>query len=220
MSTDVNVKADAAMTAAGVAAEPPVDPVQRKKARRMLVLLFAVCAAPAVAAYLMYFVVKPQGGTSAYGELIEPQRPIPTTLIARDDADGKPVPLSTLQGKWLMITADTAACDQNCVNKLFYMRQIRVLQGNERTRVETVWLLTNDAPVPAKLLEAYPDTRRLRVDPVALATWLPATGNTGLRDHIYLVDPLGNLMMAFPKNADPSKIKRDLARLLKWSGTG
>ena len=41
-----------------------------------------------------------------------------------------------------------------------------------------------------------------------------------MSDHIYLVDPLGNLMMAFPKHADPSKIKRDLSRLLKWSGTG
>ena len=198
---------------------PAIDPAQRRRARRMLVLLFAVCAAPAVAAYLMYYVFKPQGGTSAYGKLIEPQRPLPA-LVVRDDKTGETLPLSSLKGKWLMISADTAACDENCVSKLFYMRQIRVLQGNERTRVETVWLVTDDAPVSDKLDAAYEDTRRLRADPVALATWLPTQDGTGLRDHIYLVDPLGNLMMAFPKHADPGKVKSDLSRLLKWSGTG
>lgn len=199
---------------------PSVDPAQRRRARRMLILLFAVCAAPAVAAYLMYYVFRPAGGTGAYGDLIDPQRPIPAALTVQDDATGQKLPLASLQGKWLMISADTAGCDDYCVSKLFYMRQIRVLQGNERTRVETIWLVTDDSPVSDKLREAYPDTRRLRADPVALAAWLPTETNTGLRDHVYLVDPLGNLMMAFPKNADPAKVKRDLARLLKWSGTG
>ncbi|WP_301236382.1 SCO family protein [Pandoraea cepalis] len=210
MSTEVNP---------GHADGPAIDPAQRRRARRMLVLLFVVCAAPAVAAYLMYYVFKPQGGTSAYGKLIEPQRPLPA-LVARDDETGQTLPLSSLKGKWLMISADTAACDENCVSKLFYMRQIRVLQGNERTRVETLWLVTDAAPVPQKIDSAYPDTRRLRVDPAALAAWLPTQDGTRVSDHIYLVDPLGNLMMAFPKHADPSKIKRDLSRLLKWSGTG
>ncbi|AJE98648.1 SCO family protein [Pandoraea apista] len=204
---------------AGSTGSPAIDPTQRRRARRMLVLLFAVCAAPAVAAYLMYYVFKPQGGTSAYGKLIEPQRPLPA-LTVRDDETGETLPLSSLKGKWLMISADTAACDENCVSKLFYMRQIRVLQGNERTRVETLWLVTDDAPVSDRLDAAYEDTRRLRTDPVALASWLPTQDGTGLRDHIYLVDPLGNLMMAFPKHADPGKIKSDLSRLLKWSGTG
>ncbi|MGR9580557.1 cytochrome C oxidase subunit I, partial [Pandoraea sputorum] len=77
---------------------PAVDPVQRRRARRMLVLLFVVCAAPAVAAYLMYFVFKPQGGTSAYGKLIEPQRPLPT-LVVHDDETGENLPLSSLRGK-------------------------------------------------------------------------------------------------------------------------
>ncbi|ALS60201.1 SCO family protein [Pandoraea norimbergensis] len=198
---------------------PAVDPVQRRKARRMLVLLFAVCAAPAVAAYLMYFVFKPQGGTSSYGKLIEPQRPLPA-LVVRDDETNETLPLTSLKGKWLLISADTAACDENCVSKLFYMRQIRVLQGNERTRVETIWLVTDDNAVSDKLDTAYENTRRLRADPVALANWLPTQEGTGLRDHIYLVDPLGNLMMAFPKSPDPGRIKSDLTRLLKWSGTG
>lgn len=194
-------------------------PGQRRRARRMLILLFAVCAAPAVAAYLMYYVFRPPVGTSAYGQLIEPQRPIPSDLMMRDER-GEPVPLANLKGKWLMMSVDTAACDEACVNKLYYMRQIRVLQGNERTRVETLWLITDDAPVSSTLREAYADTNELRADPVALSAWLPTQAGTGVRDHIYLVDPLGNLMMAFPKDPEPGKIKSDLARLLKWSGTG
>ncbi|GAB3628651.1 cytochrome C oxidase subunit I [Pandoraea terrae] len=199
--------------------EPVKDSAQRRKARRMLILLFVVCAAPAVAAYLMYYVFRPQGGTSAYGQLIEPQRPIPAGLMVRDES-GQPVPLAHMKGKWLMLSVDTAACDEKCVNKLYYMRQIRVLQGTERTRVETLWLITDGAPVPARIHEAYEETSELRADPVALAAWLPTQAGTGVRDHIYLVDPLGNLMMAFPKDPEPGKIKSDLARLLKWSGTG
>ena len=40
------------------------------------------------------------------------------------------------------------------------------------------------------------------------------------RDHIYLVDPLGNVVLRYPKDADPSRMKKDLERLLKVSRIG
>jgi hypothetical protein len=49
---------------------------------------------------------------------------------------------------------------------------------------------------------------------------LPVEQNTTDYDHIYLIDPLGNLMMRFPKHADPNKVKKDLAKLLKASSIG
>jgi len=36
----------------------------------------------------------------------------------------------------------------------------------------------------------------------------------------WLVDPLGNLMMRFPQDPDPAKMKKDLIRLLKASRIG
>ncbi|WP_250471138.1 cytochrome C oxidase subunit I [Caballeronia sp. GAFFF1] len=189
--------------------------------RWMLVLLALVCAAPVIASYLMYYVFKPAGGTSSYGALIDPQRPIPAQLVVTDEKR-QAVPLRSLEGKWLMIIVNGSACDEQCVTRLYYMRQVRVLQSAERDRVVNVWLRTDDKPVADVIKTAYPqpDTRMLIADPRAVADWLPVADGTKVTDHIYLVDPNGNLMMRFPKNPDPKKINADLAKLLKWSRIG
>ena len=191
------------------------------KGRWMLLLLAAICVAPVVASYLMYYVFKPAGGTTSYGALIEPQRPIPEQLIVTDE-QGKPMPLTALKGHWLMITVNGSDCDKQCVTRLFYMRQVRALQSAERDRVTNVWLRTDDKPVLPVIQTAYPqpDTRMVIADPKAVAAWLPTTKDSRVEDHIYLVDPNGNLMMRFPKDPEPEKIKDDLAKLLKWSRIG
>jgi cytochrome oxidase Cu insertion factor (SCO1/SenC/PrrC family) len=191
----------------------------RRRGRRILLLLVLVCAAPIAISYFMYYVVKPTGGTASYGTLIEPQRPIPDTLQVTGD-DGRTMPLASLRGRWLMLSVDGGACGDACVRKLYFMRQVRATQGTERDRIITVWLRTDDAPVRDVVRRAYPDTRMMRADPAALAAWLPATDTTSIGDHIYMVDPNGNLMMRFPAQPDPSKIKGDVTKLLKWSSIG
>lgn len=192
-----------------------------KKGRWMLVLLALICAAPVLASYFMYYVVKPAGGTTSYGKLITPQRPIPDSLTVTDE-QGKSMPFSALRGHWLMIMANGSDCDKECVTRLFFMRQVRVLQNGERDRVTNVWLRTDAKPVSSVIRDAYPqpDTRMLVAEPAAVASWLPADADSPVTDHIYLVDPNGNLMMRFPKNPAPAKIKDDLAKLLKWSTIG
>jgi cytochrome oxidase Cu insertion factor (SCO1/SenC/PrrC family) len=190
-----------------------------RSGRWTLLLIALVCGAPIAISYFTYYVIKPKGGTTSYGALIEPQRTIPSTLMVTGD-DGREVPLASLKGRWLMISVNGGACDEACVKKLYFMRQVRATQGQERERVVTVWLRTDDASVPAVVKTAYPDTRMLRADPASVAAWLPATGTTKDTDHIFLVDPNGNLMMRFPANPDPSKIKQDVTKLLKWSNIG
>ena len=190
-----------------------------QRGRWILLLIALVCAAPIAISYFTYYVIKPKGGTTSYGALVTPQRPIPESLTVTG-GDGQPVPLASLKGQWLMISVDGGACGEACATKLYFMRQVRALQGEERGRVVTVWLRTDDAGVPQVLKTAYPDTRMLRADPAALAQWLPATDTTKDTDHIYLVDPNGNLMMRFPAHADPSKINADVTKLLKWSRIG
>ena len=191
------------------------------KGRWMLLLLAPVCAAPVIASYLMYYVFKPAGGTTSYGALIEPQRPIPGDLMVTDEK-GQPMPLTALRGKWLMVMVNGSACDEQCATRLYFMRQVRVLQAGERERVVNVWLRTDDKPVDDKIKAAYPqpDTRMLVADQNAISKWLPISDGTQLTDHIFLVDPNGNLMERFPKNPDPAKIKGDVAKLLKWSRIG
>jgi cytochrome oxidase Cu insertion factor (SCO1/SenC/PrrC family) len=190
-----------------------------RRGRWMLFLIALICGAPIAISYFTYYVIQPKGGSTSYGTLIEPQRTIPPALMVTGD-DGHEVPLASLRGRWLMISVDSGACDEACVHKLYFMRQVRATQGAERERVVTVWLRSDDASVPAVVRSAYPDTRMLRADPAAVAAWLPATDTTKDTDHIYLVDPNGNLMMRFPDHPDPSKIKQDVTKLLKWSSIG
>ncbi|MBB2927359.1 SCO family protein [Paraburkholderia silvatlantica] len=191
----------------------------KRRGRWTLLIIALICGAPIAISYFTYYVIKPKGGTTSYGALIEPQRPIPGALMVTGE-DGHEVPLASLKGRWLMISANGGDCDEACATKLYFMRQVRATQGPERERIVTVWLRTDDAGVPAKVKGAYADTRMLRADPVAVAAWLPATPTTKDTDHIYLVDPNGNLMMRFPAHADPSKIKQDVTKLLKWSRIG
>jgi cytochrome oxidase Cu insertion factor (SCO1/SenC/PrrC family) len=190
-----------------------------RRGRWVVLLLALVSAAPVIASYLAYYVFKPSRGTTNYGTLVEPQRPIPDALVVTDES-GKPMKLASLRGVWLMIAADTSACDKACATKLYFMRQIRATQAGERQRIVTVWLRTDDLPVPEPIKTAYADTRMLVADSAAVAAWLPTEAGTHDTDHIYLVDPNGNLMMRFPKDPNPSKIKGDVTKLLKWSSIG
>jgi cytochrome oxidase Cu insertion factor (SCO1/SenC/PrrC family) len=187
--------------------------------RWTLLLIALVCAAPIVGSYFTYYVIKPKGGTTSYGTLIEPQRPIPDSLVVTGE-DGKPVKFDSLRGRWLMISVDSSACDKACATKLYFMRQVRATQGGERERIVNVYLRTDAGKVPDVIDSAYKDTEMLVADPKEVAAWLPVDNGTQLSDHIYMVDPNGNLMMRFPKDPNPSKIKGDVTKLLKNSRIG
>jgi cytochrome oxidase Cu insertion factor (SCO1/SenC/PrrC family) len=192
---------------------------QKNAGRWKLFAVLAICAAPLIASYLTYYVIKPQGRTN-YGALIDPRNyPIPAALGATT-LDGKPSGLDAFKGKWVMLQVSDAECDKACRTRLHDMRQLRLAQGKDMDRIERVWLITDKQPLETMLMREYDGTRMLRVQPEVLKAWLPAENSTTPADHIYLIDPLGNLMMRFPKDADPNKIKKDIAKLLKASSIG
>ena len=84
-----------------------------------------------------------------------------------------------------------------------------------------MWLIPDATPLSTTLIREYDGTAMLRADAAELASWLPAsTTGESPGERIYMVDPLGNLMMQFPPNADPNQTKRDLAKLLRASRIG
>ena len=97
---------------------------------------------------------------------------------------------------------------------------VRLTQGKEMGRIERVWLITDNEPLETMLIREYDGTHMIRVDPALVRSWLPTEQNTGPQNHIYVIDPLGNLMMRFPENADPSKLRKDLGKLLFASQIG
>lgn len=193
-------------------------PNNQGKGRWKLMAVLAVCAAPLVLSYFMYYVVKPSGRTN-YGEILDP-RLYPIPALGSTSLDGKPLGLDAYKGKWILLKTDSGDCQEACKKQLFAMRQLRLMQGKEMDRIERVWLVTDDKPLDTVLMREYDGTRMLRAPLAGVAKWLPVEQGVKLEEHMYLIDPLGNLMMRFPKDADPSKVKKDIAKVLKASAIG
>jgi hypothetical protein len=189
-----------------------------RSGRLKMLLVLAVCAAPVIASYLTYFVIRPEARTN-YSELIQPLRPIPADLPLTDLL-GAALPATSLKGQWLLIVVSAAACDAVCEKHLWVQRQLRETLGREKARLDKVWLIDDaGTPKPPVLqgVTTNTDATVLRVPARALAAWLQPAAGRALEDHMYLVDPLGNWMMRVPPTPDPAKLKRDVEKLLRAS---
>jgi hypothetical protein len=196
----------------------PSDSRRTKLGRVKMLAVLAVCAAPVVASYLTYYVIRPEGRRN-YGELVE-QRPLPA--LAATALDGTSVPLRSLRDQWLLVSVSGGECTAPCERHLYLQRQLRESLGKDRDRVDWVWLVTDGQPVREALRPALAQATVLRVDPAQLAQWLAPAPGQSVADHLYLVDPMGNWMMRFPAElelATAPKARRDLERLLRASAS-
>ncbi len=200
----------------------------RQRSRTPLVLILLLSMAPVLAALLVYFNPdwRPEGSV-AYGTLIEPQRPIPaSTALQATTLDGKPFDVATLKGKWLLIAADGGDCQDACARKLFILRNSHASQGKNVERLARVWFITDDAPVPEKVLEAYKGTVMLRVQPEQLKKFLlgdstnAGNATSTLADPMWIIDPHANLILQYPPNAEPEKVRKDITKLVYNSRIG
>jgi hypothetical protein len=195
-----------------VTGEPAVR--RRLTGRWKMLAVMLVCAAPVIASYLAYYVIRPEGRKN-YGELISPVRPLPA--VKAQLLDGAVVPLPALQGQWLIVSVGGGACDAPCEKRIYWQRQLRELMGRDKDRIERVWLVNDAAPVRAPLVSQV--HAPLNVAPETLAAWLPPEPGARMEDHLYVIDPYGNLMLRWPADMDPNKAKRDVHNLLRASGS-
>ncbi len=182
--------------------------------RSKFLLLIGVFVVPVVAAYLAYFGWRPAGHTN-YGALLEVTPLQQTSGVAHD---GTPLDLEALRGKWLMVHVGPASCDVACAQQLYLMRQTRIAQGKEQSRIERLWVVTDVGTVARGLLQDHPGLRVWRPAESAFVDQFPAASSRA--SHIYLVDPLGNLMLRFPAQPDAKRMMKDLKLLLKASQIG
>ncbi len=222
MSTDSKHAAVPAPLAAGD--DDRAQPHGSRRGYRPLILVAVLCIAPVVASYLAYYLAPPSGRTN-YGELVLPQRGTPA--LALRTLSGASYDLRSLRGRWVLLQVDRGECADACQRKLWNMRQVRLTTGRERERVARVTLFSDQTPLAANLLRDYDGTVFARADQRELQRFLlppesagAAGDDSALADHIWIIDPLGNLMLRWPKNADPNRMKKDLARLLAASRIG
>ncbi len=191
---------------------------RRRNGRLKLFVLLLVCAAPMIASYVTYYIIKPTGRTN-YGAFID-QRGHPMPKMTSTTLDGRPETLENYAGKWIMLKVGGGRCDEACTKQLFAMRQLRTMQGKNMDRVERVWLITDNEPVDTMLIRQYDDMHMLRLPRQQVSRWLPVEEGTKLEDHIFMIDPRSNLMMRFPKDPDPKRVNKDIAKLLRASAIG
>ena len=182
----------------------------RRGGRRTLWLMALVALAPLVLSSLFYFYA-PRPAETNYGRLL-PTAPAPE--IAGRTQEGTPFRLSALRGRWLLVVAGGGACDAGCGKALYATRQARTMQGAEMDRVTRVWLVTDGAPPSPDLLRTQPGLVVAHVDAAAAAR-LP-----GGERALYIIDPLGNLVLQYPPDPDIKGVAKDLRRLLRASSIG
>jgi hypothetical protein len=177
--------------------------------KRLLILLAAIALAPIVLSYLAYYVF-PRSTRINYGELLQQ----PPVALQGTRLDGTPFDLAALRGRWIVLFAGGAACEGACADRLYASRQSRTMQNAERDRIQRVWLLADDGAPSAATLADHPDVLPVRVAST-VANRMPQGP-----ERIYLIDPLGNFVLAWPAKPDIKAMAADLARLLRASRIG
>ena len=214
--------ADLTVTDSSVTDSSLADPaaakriVDRRRGRRTLLLLAFVCVLPVVASYLTFYVWPPQGRVN-HGELIAPVALPATTLSGAGGQAG--LTRTEFEGQWTLLMVAPADCDATCERALYVSRQARLAQAKEMDRVSRVWLISGDADPAADRLAKHEELRLARAD----ASWLAVLPSVA-PGSIWLVDPLGNVMMRFADETDTTRaardVTKDLQRLLKYSALG
>jgi cytochrome oxidase Cu insertion factor (SCO1/SenC/PrrC family) len=197
-----------------------IDPQLRRRNFRTVLALAGLFMLPLLLSFWLYYGWHwhPEGMTN-HGELIQPLRPLPQ--LALRDADGV-VQTHLFQGHWTLVYVGNGACDADCRTTLVFMRQTRLSLNNEMTRVQRVFLATADCCDRAYLSGTHPGLRVLDASQAGaqpLLALFPADGPGRARE-LYIVDPLGNLMMRYDARLPPQGLLEDLKRLLQLSHIG
>ncbi|MFT3664724.1 SCO family protein [Piscinibacter sp.] len=200
--------------------EPGLAEAGRRTAtgRVKMLLILLVCAAPVIASYFSYFVIRPEGRTN-YGTLISPQVPLPEALPLADP-QGRAVAAASLHGQWLLVVVGGGDCDAACEKRLWLQRQLREALGRDKDRLDKVWLVDDAQPLRAELMQALnagEPVTVLRAPREALAQWLKPAEGAALEAHFYIVDPRGHWMMRAPGEPDAARLRRDLEKLMRGS---
>ncbi len=188
-----------------------------KRSRWPLLAIVVVFAAPILTAWFFYFNPEYLPTTrSNRGELITPLVKIDADsgLV---NPDGSPFDLSSLSGRWTLVSLNGAPCGDSCRQRLADLRQIRLALGETRFSVERLQILTGAADTTA-LARNFEGMHIVLAQGSVEDKLLSALGEgAAALDRTYILDPMGNLMMRYAADAPAKDTLKDMERLLKAS---
>ena len=188
--------------------------------RAVLVIIASMFLIPLLLAWLMYtgtLDFRPES-TRNKGTLVVPPVPLDWQL-AEALPDSESV-ADQLLDHWVVLYPLERNCDSGFKESLASLRQIHLASGRHRSRIRLAVLLNSTALVnEAETIHSIYDKFTVVVDTSnnLTSTVQTISQNATKRYSTYLIDPLGNIMMAYAADADPNDLKQDLKRLLTWS---
>jgi hypothetical protein len=201
-----------------------------RRQRRLLVGLALLFFAPLAVSFFLYYGGAWRPGTRVNrGDLVNPPRPLPDVSlpIARGPASStgadhtKP---TFLKNKWTLLYWGSGSCTARCRTNLYNTRQVRIALDRDMDRVQRVFVAEGECCDWPYLDSQHPDLLTVRAAPDAAALLALLPTFNGVRpasaDRVYVIDPLGNLMMSYAPDAKPKGMLEDLKRLLGLSSVG
>jgi cytochrome oxidase Cu insertion factor (SCO1/SenC/PrrC family) len=195
-----------------------IDPELHRRNFRTVFALGGLFLLPLVLSFWLYYGLHWHPlGTTNHGELIEPLRPLPDVTL--QDAAGTATH-QIFSGRWTLVYVGDGACDADCRATLFFMRQTRLSLNNEMTRVQRVFLATANCCDRAYLVREHPGLRVFDAAQPSAQPLLAQFPAQGRAQTLFVVDPLGNLMMRYDARLPPRGLLEDLKKLLQLSHIG
>jgi len=197
-----------------------------RRQRRLLVALALLFFAPLAVSFYLYYgpVAWRPGSRVNRGDLIDPPRPLPAVSLPMVGRGEGLANADFLKGKWTLLYVGQGSCSARCRLELYNTRQVRIALNRDMDRVQRVFIAAGECCDRQFLDAQHPDLMTLRATPGAapLLGLLPTFNGIApmVADRIYVIDPLGNLMMSYAADAKPKGMLEDLKRLLGLSHVG
>jgi hypothetical protein len=195
--------------------------------RRILIGVALMFFVPlALSFYLYYGKFWHPGGRVNAGELIDPARPLPALALPLagpvSGAGASQTNPQFLKGKWTFLYVQHGRCDDECRRHLYDTRQVRLALDRDMTRVQRVFIGDSDCCDMQELQAAHPDLIAIRatVADEPLLNLLPSGAGAVNSHRVYLIDPLGNVMMSYSPDMKSKGMLEDMKRLLGLSSIG
>lgn len=196
----------------------------RRSSRITLILIFLIFVAPTLGAWL-WFNFGMETTHHSFGTLYQPARPVEAISFATPQGDR--VDISQLRGNWQLLLVDATPCDDDCLVRLDKANRIRLSMGKNIKRIGIIHLSLESAPVtmvekittviPLAILGSLDETEFQRMESLLTHSGEDVSDTLS---RLYLMDPIGNLVLSYPEDANPEEVRKDLARLLRASQIG
>lgn len=204
-----------------------IDEQARAASRKKLVWIFALFFLPLLLATLWFQVVRTGAinlGSRSNGELIAPAVPFTEFTLHEQGSDNAFV-LDDVRGMWTILYIPGSVCDEQCEKTLHDIRQARLALNHRMERVQRVLLVDQELVFSAEVADAQLGLRIVGGDQQSIAgfTEQMSAAQSSMEpktNMIYLIDPLGNLMMRYTPDQLPRPLYKDLKHLLKVSRIG